>query len=249
MHLDKILTKEFLWQKLIQEKYTMTKLMKEVGCSKHAIIDYCRLHNVYEEVLTSRRPKIKNLKGKKIGKWTVLEMCDNDCHGKVRWLCRCECGEENKVNASSLIKNISNSCGKCSAPNFKGYKCVSGTYMKVTKKGAGKRGLDFEITAEDVYNKWVEQNGKCALSGVDVFFTRNQETYIQTASIDRIDSKRGYTLDNIQIVHKRLNMIKSSLPEDEFVYWCHLVAKNRKITENFDTSKISANLVVREVIQ
>ena len=38
----------------------------------------------------------------------------------------------------------------------------------------------------------------------------------KTASLDRIDSSKGYTEDNIQWVHKDVNQMKMDLPEQRF---------------------------------
>ena len=48
-----------------------------------------------------------------------------------------------------------------------------------------------------------------------------------TASLDRIDSSKGYVKGNIQWVHIAINFMKHSLPEEEFVRWCCLVAKHK----------------------
>jgi hypothetical protein len=41
-----------------------------------------------------------------------------------------------------------------------------------------------------------------------------------TASLDRIDSSRGYTADNIQWVHKHVNLMKRSFNEEYFINTC-----------------------------
>jgi hypothetical protein len=41
-----------------------------------------------------------------------------------------------------------------------------------------------------------------------------------TASLDRIDSSKGYSKDNVQWVHKRLNAVKQNLTPEEFLFWC-----------------------------
>ncbi|PWR40836.1 hypothetical protein DK292_16220, partial [Listeria monocytogenes] len=39
----------------------------------------------------------------------------------------------------------------------------------------------------------------------------------------------GYTIDNVQWVHKKINIIKWHLSQKEFLYWCNLAAnKNPK---------------------
>ena len=47
-----------------------------------------------------------------------------------------------------------------------------------------------------------------------------------TASLDRIDSKLGYELNNIQWVHKDINMMKQAYTNNYFIEHCKLVAAN-----------------------
>lgn len=48
-----------------------------------------------------------------------------------------------------------------------------------------------------------------------------------TASIDRIDSSKGYIKGNIQIVHKTLNKMKLNMRDEEFIAICEEVYLNR----------------------
>lgn len=51
-----------------------------------------------------------------------------------------------------------------------------------------------------------------------------------TASLDRIDSSRGYVEGNVQWVHKDVNFMKQALSQERFVELCTLVAeKARKL--------------------
>lgn len=49
-----------------------------------------------------------------------------------------------------------------------------------------------------------------------------------TVSLDRIDSNIGYIEGNVQWIHKALNNTKNTMPNDEFINWCKLVAENNK---------------------
>jgi len=108
-------------------------------------------------------------------------------------------------------------------PAWKGYGCIPGKVFSRLKRNAEIRNISFDLTIEDIHSIFVEQQYKCAFTGFDIFFDG-------TASIDRIDSDKGYTVDNIQIVHKDLNMMKKDLPNDVFILWCKSVA-------NFNTIK------------
>ena len=47
-----------------------------------------------------------------------------------------------------------------------------------------------------------------------------------TASLDRIDSSKGYIEGNVQWVHKRVNLMKGNMSTENFIEWCNLVVKN-----------------------
>lgn len=47
-----------------------------------------------------------------------------------------------------------------------------------------------------------------------------------TASIDRIDSSNGYIEDNIQWVHKDVNMMKQKMTNIELIEMCKLIVEN-----------------------
>lgn len=109
---------------------------------------------------------------------------------------------------------------------WKGYGEIRGCYFNVVKRGAKQRNFEFSISIEDIWNLFLKQNRKCALSGVELFFGQNDKAHksgITTASLDRIDSNKGYTIDNIQWVHKWINLMKQDMHDVEFIDWCKLV--------------------------
>jgi hypothetical protein len=65
--------------------------------------------------------RLIDLTDRKFGRWTVIRRAHTRL-GKVRWACRCECGEQRTVSATSLLRGTSKSCGclKREAPwNFR----------------------------------------------------------------------------------------------------------------------------------
>jgi len=56
-------------------------------------------------------------------------------------------------------------------------------------------------------------------------FPNNDKYYLQTASLDRIDSSKGYVLDNVQWVHKRVNFLKRDYSEKELLFWCNAISE------------------------
>jgi hypothetical protein len=91
------------------------------------------------------------------------------------------------------------------------------------------------IDEMDIYNIWVKQNKKCALSGMYVQF--HSIPKLSTASVDRIDSRKDYTLDNIQILHKDINLSKRIYTDEYYIYLCKLVAENNKNSSHVDQTE------------
>lgn len=107
---------------------------------------------------------------------------------------------------------------------------ISGRYFCSLISGAKRRNLSFDITLDQLWNLYVKQNKKCALSGLDIGFHKPGERYTcQTASVDRIDSEQGYVLSNVRWVHKTVNAIKWELSDDELIAICKkIIQYNRK---------------------
>ena len=238
------LTKDLMVSELIDKKLSMAEFAILYRTSRITIIKKSKEYGIYDEIVSIRKKKSKkknshDLSGLQFGKITVLERTSNDKFGKSRWICSCESGIQKVINASSLIRNLTKSCGQCEKNNFIGYKGVSGTYLKKTQRGAEQRNIKFEISAKDIWEIYLLQNKKCALTGLDIeFITNYDKSANSTASIDRIDSNKDYTRDNIQIVHKRINLMKSWLDIEEFLYLCKLAYLNNE-------SIIPDNLVLK----
>jgi hypothetical protein len=79
------------------------------------------------------------------------------------------------------------------------------------------------LTIEQAWELYQKQEGKCALSGLPIFFPATNKGEF-TASLDRIDSSKGYIEGNVQWVHKDINIMKNKFPQDYFIKICKLVA-------------------------
>lgn len=114
--------------------------------------------------------------------------------------------------------------------NWKGYKGISGDYWRNIQQAGEAKGLGFDLTLEFLWNLFEKQKGLCALSGLPLRFAcglgepSRQEHKKRTASLDRIDSSRGYLQGNVQWVHKAINQMKSNRTDEEFIDLCRAVA-------------------------
>ena len=96
-------------------------------------------------------------------------------------------------------------------------------YLNHLRLKAKTRKGSINVTTKDLIALWEAQGGKCALTGWSMTMTRRVGIVRTNASIDRIDSLKGYTLDNIQLVCVAANKAKFDLSHDEFVKLCKSV--------------------------
>jgi hypothetical protein len=117
--------------------------------------------------------------------------------------------------------------------SWKGFGDLSSDLFTTIKLNARDRGLEFSIDIEYLWNLFLNQNKKCALTDITIHLNdKCDDRKYKTATLDRIDSRLGYIKDNVQWVHRDINKMKSNLPEDYFFKLCELVYKKR--TSNFE---------------
>ena len=177
-----------------------------------------------------RLSKVEDIAGKTFGRLTALQFERLDKFGKALWLMRCECGRQKVLNASAVKAGLTVSCG-CYKQKVlrRGVGDISQAYWHKLEKGALRRGRLFQITKREMLELFRRQGGRCALSGVQITLFPNWDQYrLQSASLDRIDSTIGYTAENVQWVHKRVNFIKRNYSEEELIYWCSKIAEQNK---------------------
>lgn len=170
------------------------------------------------------------LTGKTFGKLKVVGDTGKRKSRRPIWKCECECGNVVEVLGKYLLIGDTKSCGCFSignAHNRTGYEKLSGSYWYVVTSQAKRRGIPCEITPKQAYEKIIKQGWRCAFSGEPIDFALNirDARKEQTASLDRIDNNKGYTLDNIQWVHKVVNIMRNTLSIDEFKQWCKKICE------------------------
>lgn len=89
------------------------------------------------------------------------------------------------------------------------------SHLKRSRQDCG-----WHLTPEDLLEVWVEQGGKCALSGVVMTWKKGEGGSEYNVSIDRIVTDGPYTRANVQLVCYRINMMKHVLSDNELYWWC-----------------------------
>lgn len=186
-----------------------------------------------------------NLSNKQINDWYVIELSHYKKSEMKRldkvytrnldyWKCKCKCGGVLLVRGDNLRSGGSKNCKKCS--DKRSVKIFNNTipneYWRHLVKNAQSRGIKVQITPEESYVVLQNQKFKCNLTGMDIYMCKSCKEYKEgttTASLDRIDSNKEYTIDNIQWIHKDLNLMKHTFSQSYFIKLCNLIYENKKI--------------------
>lgn len=216
--LAQTLTITILQQEYIVNNKNIEMIAQENNCS-YANIKF--LLKQYK--IRKRQPKKKTILQNEIEKLkreyivnnkTLKQTCDDNnwsYHSVLKTLSRL-----------NIKKEFNLAYHRC---NWKGYNEIPQTFIGNIKRNAKHRNIIFNITIEDIWNLYIKQNRKCALSGLEVKFQP------QTASVDRINNSLGYCFDNIQLLHKDVNIMKWKYDQSQFINWCNKISKfqNNKI--------------------
>jgi len=102
-------------------------------------------------------------------------------------------------------------------------------YFNVSKKHAQKNNREFSITLIDLKNQWELQDGKCPLTGwnmktmINTKYSNQLEMTPDRASLDRIDSSKGYTKDNIRFISLIAQYAKNKWSDNDVKNFCKSV--------------------------
>lgn len=89
--------------------------------------------------------------------------------------------------------------------------------LKHLKKRAGRKGIEFNLDKDWLNDK--KRIERCEATGIK--FDMSKKPYLNPLypTIDRIDSEKGYTKDNCQIVCHIFNIAKCEFDESVFEKW------------------------------
>jgi hypothetical protein len=104
----------------------------------------------------------------------------------------------NKQNAETWYEDLS---------RFINRNLYQNTIDNARPKGKNKRKFEHTITLDNLEKMWEHNKGLCAATGVPMTW-RKDDSPITRVTVDRIDSYRGYTLDNIWLVTSGFNTMK-----------------------------------------
>ena len=154
-----------------------------------------------------------------------------DCSGNVIEQACSRC--KRILPASAFGRNkrfeggIAVECKECARARAQGFYKLNhaDALFEAVRRRAVKRGLAFTLTTADIRAAYARQNGRCIYSG-SAFGPVGTDT---TPSIDRVDSSKGYTPDNIVLCCFWVNVMKTDYTVPEFL------ARARLLVDRTDT--------------
>lgn len=235
------------------EVYGYWTVSKVVSCSHIECECKCGLQKVHRQTdllrgVTTKCPNChlkrqpEHIKlNSQFGDWTVINIEDYQhqlSSGKKierKWHCRCKCGKEKWIRTSHLSGGLTKSCPNCANINKRNDKVGDIPLGDIHRYqySAKARKIEWSIENEALWLPFQRQEGRCALSGVEIQFSdlgmgRPGSKYTSTASLDRRDSSKGYIIDNVQWVHKDTNRMKLDFIQEDFIQWCKLITEHNK---------------------
>lgn len=157
--------------------------------------------------------------------WTVIEGPITSEHQCILWLCQCDCGEQRWIQGNELTNpNKCFECQKCAAKKRGTKQAESNgkvgelTLTRYTKLqlSARKRNIEFNVSLEYLWNLFESQKQICAITGDYI-------PNIEEASLDRIDSSKGYIEGNVQWVTYQANVSKHVMTMEQLYKFCRKV--------------------------
>lgn len=161
--------------------------------------------------------------GQTYGRLTVLNQYSKK--KSIYFTCKCECGvikdfrkdcisgpTAETVSCGCRINELYSERRKMGQKNRDEGKDVVSAIWSRAKYRAKQKGLDFTIEQKDIIIP-----DKCPLLGINII--PKAKDRIHSPSLDRIDSTKGYTPDNVWIISNRANTLKNdaSLQELELL--------------------------------
>lgn len=162
--------------------------------------------------------------GDRFGKLVVLKKSDKKGTNNSSFFdCRCDCGNLFTVIGSRLKNNTAVSCGCISKYTDRNFALIKRRYSGGIIDSSRKLGLNYDLTFNDYEAMIQKPCFYCGCEGTNISndynYKKNEkfsDTMIVCNGIDRIDSKKGYTKDNVVPCCKHCNSAKSDKTIEEF---------------------------------
>lgn len=177
----------------------------------------------------NNRPELKP--GERFNRLTVVEFSHSDKRWRKWYKVKCDCGNKKIVMGSAMVSGNTKSCG-CLAIEIKKSKRISKYHSDITaiilgyKRHAERRGFKWLLSREFVERLIKENCFYCDDEPSNIKKTKNSiGDGLLYSGVDRINSDKDYTEDNVVACCRVCNYAKSNMTIDEFKMWVIRIGK------------------------
>src|SRR5690625_2920180 len=151
-------------------------------------------------------PRFKDLTGQKFGRLTAIKRISPYGTRKIKWLCKCDCGNKTEVYASYLIVGDTRSCG-----------CLkSELEEKHLREKYDEKRVDG--VAMHLFTKKPRKDSSTGYKGVQRYYTRKSKEERFRAYITvkgKVYKKAGFKTAKDAYYHGRLVLEDKYLPKED----------------------------------
>lgn len=107
--------------------------------------------------------------------------------------------------------------------------CILRERIRCARSSSKGREIFFDVTLclSDLIIIYEQQKGVCPISNQVLAINRERTPF--TISLDRKDSSKGYTKNNVQLVCWMVNQMKSNYTLGDLVKWCYFITEANKV--------------------
>lgn len=173
--------------------------------------------------------RMLNLVGQRFGRLVAIRFASRE-NGRTKWRCKCDCGNEVEVSASSLRGGDTQSCG-CfrlySARSKKPVESAKTALYKRYRRDAVARGLEWNLSRKEFFDLAGTHCHYCGQmpSNLHRASIKSETGYIYSG-VDRVDNAMGYIDGNVVSCCRTCNMAKRAMSYDEFLSWIYKAANH-----------------------
>ena len=166
--------------------------------------------------------------GDKFFKLTVVSFHHTGKHYRKYYLFKCDCGNEKIILGSGVVSGNTKSCGclikegqkKRILPN---HGCGKNNLILQYKRHAKNRNLKYQLD-KGLFLKLIgEPCYYCGAPPSNFKTTKTDTIGFFYSGIDRLDSTKGYTSDNVVACCSKCNKSKNNHSVKEFLNWIEMV--------------------------
>ena len=160
--------------------------------------------------------------GKIYGQLTVVKKAGIDKFRNVQWHVRCECGNEEIRIGRAFRQRGATKCRHCMISKKPGESHLN-NWLRSYQNHAKQRKLEWGLTKEEFTTL---TSGYCTYCGTgprDTYRRTSINGTIKLNGVDRIDSTRGYTRENVVPCCTTCNIAKSKMSKKDFLAWIERV--------------------------